>query len=103
MAIGFDGIIKAEVYGMPRKQIDWKHDGKIVASLDGHGEMIWNEKKRYKIDNRGSLNIKNVTENDEGKYSIIIHRDSVRLEEHATIGVGGLYLLFHKLYCVVFN
>ena len=93
LAIGFEGQIMAEVYGMPRKQIEWLHNKKRVAVLDGSGKMIMNEKDRYQIDVRGSLIIKKVVAEDKGRYDINVLTDESKIESSATIDVGCEYLI----------
>jgi len=88
LAIGFKGTINAEVYGMPRKQMEWYKNGNKIASLDSQGKMIFNELNKYKIDPRGSLIIEEVLSSDKGLYDLKIIKDSSRIEKSANIDVG---------------
>ena len=88
LAIGFKGTINAEVYGMPRKQMEWYKNGNKIASLDSQGKMIFNDLKRYKIDPRGSLIIEEVLSSDKGFYNLKIIKESARIEKSANIDVG---------------
>ena len=88
LAIGYKGTIKAEVYGMPRKQMEWYKDGNKIASLDSQGKMIFNELKKYEIDPRGSLIIDNVLGSDKGYYELKVLKDSSRITKNVNIDVG---------------
>ena len=92
LAVGYKGTIKAEVYGMPRKQMEWFKNGKKISSLDSQGKMIFNDLNRYKVDPRGSLIIEEVLKNDKGIYELKIVKESSRITKSVEIDVGCKYM-----------
>jgi len=88
LAIGFEGVIKAEVFGMPRKQMEWKKGTKKVAIMDNSGKIILNEQNRYSIDPRGSLIIKEVVAEDKGDYTFTVVKDFSRDNKPVMVDTG---------------
>lgn len=93
MAIGFEGTIKTEVYGMPRKQMEWKKGEKKIAVMDSSGKIILNEQNRYSIDRRGSLIIKKVVAEDKGDYTFTVVKDFSRENKPVKVDTGSKVLL----------
>ena len=100
LAIGYKGTIKAEVYGMPRKKMEWLKDGKKIASLDSQGKMIFNDLNKYTVDLRGSLIINKVQNSDKGSYQLRVATDTTRITKDTDIDVGCKYQKYKLKSCI---
>lgn len=93
LAVGFDGVVSANVYAKPRKPVSWYKmttDGSKSLLIKQNDKFVLEgDVKGYSITGRGTLVIKNVSKLDDGKYEMQVQVVGSKIKKETEILVGS--------------
>jgi len=97
LAIGFEGVVEAEVFANPRGAITWYiqrvgEEKKLLATLDKSGVMT-SGAADYSISPRGALTINSVKEGQSGTFIITAKGTGTRVSKTTVVQVGNRPIL----------